>query len=95
MKSAQRTQEESQPGQSLPSPVLTIEETAALFRTTVKIVRTAIQKGELETFKLGRTTYVLREPLEGRLKGRIPLGGFGCVALSKQATSPAVEETSM
>jgi excisionase family DNA binding protein len=56
------------------SPVLTIEETAALFRTSVKTIRKAIRAGELDTFKLGRTTFVLREPLEKRLRAKIPFG---------------------
>jgi len=74
MKRQRGTQEESQRAEAPLSPVLTIEETAALFRTTVKTVRNAVRNGELETFKLGRTTYILREPLEDRLKARIPLG---------------------
>lgn len=45
-------------------PVLTVAQTATLFGTTEKVIRKAIKAGELEVFRLGRTTYVLREPLE-------------------------------
>jgi hypothetical protein len=55
------------------SPVLTIAETALLFRTSVKSIRKAARSGELEVIKLGRTTYVLREPLEQKLKAKVPL----------------------
>jgi len=62
-------------GQTLPaSPVLTIEEVAALLRTTNKTVRKAARDGELASFKLGRITYILREPLERQLKTKITLG---------------------
>lgn len=61
--------------QTLPaSPVLTIEEVAALLRTTDKTVRKAARDGELASFKLGRITYILREPLEQQLKTKIALG---------------------
>ena len=48
--------------------VLTIEETAALFGSSSKVVRNAIREGSIESIKLGRTTFVLRGPLETRLK---------------------------
>jgi hypothetical protein len=48
--------------------VLTIEETAALFGSSLKVVRNAIREGSIESIKLGRTTFVLRGPLEARLK---------------------------
>jgi excisionase family DNA binding protein len=59
----------------LPKPVLTIEETAAVFGASVKMIRRAIRDGELETVKMGRTTFVLREPLERKLKA--DLSAFG------------------
>ena len=59
----------------LPRPVLTIEETAAIFGASIKMIRRAIKDGELETVKIGRTTFVLREPLEQKLKA--DLSGFG------------------
>lgn len=48
-------------------PVLTIAETAALFGTTQRKTRRAIRDGQFEVIKVGRTTFVLREPLERRL----------------------------
>jgi hypothetical protein len=53
---------------ALSRPVLTIAETAAVFGASIKMIRRAIRAGELETVKIGRTTFVLREPLERRLQ---------------------------
>lgn len=60
---------------ALSRPVLTIAETAAVFGASIKMIRRAIRDGEIETVKIGRTTFVLREPLEKRL--RTDLSGFG------------------
>jgi excisionase family DNA binding protein len=56
--------------------VLTIAETAAIIGTSVRVIRKAIRDGEIESLKVGRTVYVLRAPLEAKLKTRIkPPGG--------------------
>jgi hypothetical protein len=59
----------AQPGPAL----LTLSETATVLRTTVKVIRSEIRDGNLETIKVGRSTYVLKAPLEQRLKAKITI----------------------
>lgn len=47
---------------------VTLEQTARIIGTTVKVIRGAIRSGELEAIQLGRRLYILREPLERKLK---------------------------
>jgi excisionase family DNA binding protein len=47
--------------------VLTLEETATLLGTSVKVVRKAVQAGTIRSIKIGRKTLVLRVALEQQL----------------------------
>jgi excisionase family DNA binding protein len=50
--------------------VLTIQETAELFGVSAKVVRKSIRDGDFAVIKVGRKTFVLRDPLEEKLTGK-------------------------
>jgi excisionase family DNA binding protein len=50
--------------------VLTLQETAELFGLSVKVVRQSIRDGDIAAIKVGRKTFVLRDPLEEKLAGK-------------------------
>lgn len=74
----------------LSRPVLTIAETAAVFGASIKMIRRAIRDGEIATIKIGRTTFVLREPLERRLQA--DLSGFGAARERVRTQRGSVQE---
>jgi len=75
--------------------VLTIAETAAVFGASIKMIRRAIRAGELETVKIGRTTFVLREPLERRLQADLSCIGIARDRVRAKRDANETEEKNM